>query len=121
DEHNAHGDRDRPSLPKIEDSASKCEHSGEGHNEDGPYFEHIGEGVGVLIRMRRIGVEKSAAIGAEFLDRFLARYWPDGDDLFDALKRRRFERSGERLRGSERNERESDDDRQRQQYVKGRP
>jgi len=26
--------------------------------------------------MRRIGVEKSAAIGAELLNRFLARHWP---------------------------------------------
>ena len=120
DEHNAHGDRDRSSLPEIENRASKCEHGREGDNEDGPYLEHVGEGVGVFERMRGIGVKEAAAICAKLLDRLLARHWANGYDLLGSLKRRRFDRASECLRSSERDERKSDDDRQRQQYVERR-
>ena len=64
--------------------------------------------------MRSIGVEEAAAIGAEFLDRFLARNRTNGDDLFGALERRRLERAGKRLRASECDKRQRDDDRDRQ-------
>jgi len=70
--------------------------------------------------MRGVGVKEAAAICAKLLDRFLARHWANGYDLLGSLERGRFDRASERLRSSERDERKSDDDRQRQQYIKRR-
>ena len=90
-EHDAHGDGDGASLPEIEHRAPESEDGREGNDEQRPNLQHVGDGVGVLIRMRSIGVEEAAAIGAEFLDRLLARNRTDGNDLLGALERRRFE------------------------------
>ena len=70
--------------------------------------------------MRGIGVEEAAAIGAEFLDRLLAGDGAYGERLLRALERRRFDRTLERLRHAESDEREGDDDRERQEHVKRR-
>ena len=63
--------------------------------------------------MRGIGVEESAAICAELLDRLLTSDRTDRNDLFRALKRCRFSRAGKRLRHSECDERDRDEDRER--------
>ena len=39
--------------------------------EDRPHLDEIGERVGILERMRGVGVEEAAAVGAELLDRYL--------------------------------------------------
>ena len=67
--------------------------------------------------MGGIGVEEAAAVGAEFLDRLLARHRPEGG-LLGAFERRHVDGAVKRLRHAERNERERDDDRERQQHVK---
>ena len=72
---------------------------------------------GILERMRGIGVHEAAAVGAELLDRLLARHRPDRNGLLGAFERRRVDRTGQRLRHAERDEDEREDDRDRQQDV----
>ena len=71
--------------------------------------------------MRGIGVEEAAAVGAKFLDGFLARDRTNGNDLLGPFQRRRLESAGQSLRRAEHDQREGDDDRQRQQNIKCRP
>ena len=71
--------------------------------------------------MRRIGVEKAAAVGAELLDDLLARHRADRDGLFRAFQRRRVNRSGERLRHAERDQHKRADESDRQENVEGDP
>ena len=49
----------------------------DGDDEQRPDLEDVGPGVRVLERMRGIGVEEAAAVGAELLDRLLARHRAD--------------------------------------------
>ena len=76
---------------------------------------------GILERVRRIGVEEAAAVGAELLDDLLARDRPDRDRLLRPLERRRVDRAGERLRHAERDEREREDEGDRQEEVERDP
>ena len=67
--------------------------------------------------MRGVRVEEAAAVGAELLDRLLARHGADGNDLLRPFQRRRFDRAGERLRNAERDKRERDKDGDGQEHV----
>ena len=84
-----------------------------------PDLEKVGPGVGVFERMRRIGVEEAAAVGAELLDDFLARHRPDRYGLFRAFQRRCVDRAGQRLRYAQSDEDQRADDRDRQEDVEG--
>ncbi len=77
--------------------------------------------VGVLVRMRRVGVEEAAAVGAELLDGELTGDRTLRDRLLGAFERRRIDVLAEVLRHAERDKRECRDDRQRQQHVKRDP
>ena len=71
--------------------------------------------------MRRIGVEKAAAVGPKLLDNLLARHRADRDGLFRALQRRCVDRAGQRLRYAERDEDQRPDHCDRQEDVKRDP
>jgi hypothetical protein len=51
------------------------------------HLDEIGHGARMLEGMRGIGVEDATAIGAELLDRLLARHREEGDGLAPALER----------------------------------
>ncbi len=70
--------------------------------------------------MGRVHIEEAAAIGAELLDRHLARHRTKGDGLARALQRRRVEGGGERLRHAGQGEKEGKQQRAGQQDVEGR-
>ena len=91
DEDNAHGGEDGPALTLIADHAA--EHIGErgADGEDRHDLEQIGERRRILERVRRVGVEEAAAIGAEHLDGNLRRDRSDGDGLLGAFQRRRVD------------------------------
>ena len=104
----------------IEDRTPKGERRREGDDEQSPDFQHVGKRIRALERMRGIGVEEAAAIGAEFLDRLLAGDRAYGQRLLGALERRRLDRTLKRLRHAESDQGERDDDRHRQEHVKRR-
>ncbi len=58
---------------------------GEGEGEEHPDLGHVGDRVGVLERVRRVGVVGAAAVLADLLDRLLAGDGPAGDRLLAAL------------------------------------
>ena len=59
----------------------KAKHRAGGDQEDRDHLEEIGQRGRVFIRMRGIGVEEAAAIGAQHLDRFLRGDRAHGDRL----------------------------------------
>ena len=50
--------------------------------EDGEHLEEVGERRGILERMRGVGVDVAAAVGAEHLDGDLRGHRPLDDGLF---------------------------------------
>src|SRR3984885_4918795 len=71
DEDDRHSGEDGPSLARIADHAPKGEAQGGGNQQHRDHLQKIGQGRGILVRMRGIGVEKAAAIGTQHLDRLL--------------------------------------------------
>jgi hypothetical protein len=67
-------------------------------SEDRDHLHEIRQRRRVLERMRRIGIEEAAAIGAEHLDRDLRGDRAHRDGLLGALKRGRIHVRAERLR-----------------------
>ena len=118
---NRHRGQNRPALTHVADRAAEGENGGDRDQQQRPDLEKVGPGVGVLERMRRIGVEEAAAVGAELLDDLLARHRPDRDGLLRAFQRRCVDRAGQRLRHAERDEDQRADDRDRQQEVERDP
>ena len=73
--------------------------------------------VRVLERVRGVGVEEAAAVGAQHLDDFLRGDRPLGDHLLGALERGRLGVGAEILRHALPDEEQADDDADRQQDV----
>ena len=113
----AHDGEDRPALALAADHAA--EHVGEcrADREDRPHLEQVGQRARVLERMRRVGVEEAAAVGAELLDGVLRGDRPLRDDLLGAFQRRRLGVGVEVLRHAADDQHQRDDDRERQQDV----
>jgi len=82
DEQQRHGNKDRPALTGIAHHAAEGVAESGWNQEDRQHGQEIGEGRGILERVRRVGIEEAAAIGAELLDRFLRGDRPHGEDLF---------------------------------------
>ena len=71
DEDRGHRREHRPALARVADQAPEGEAQRAGDEEDGQHLAEVGERRRVFIRVRRVGVEDAAAVGAEQLDRFL--------------------------------------------------
>ena len=98
DEQHAHDREDRPALALVADHAA--EHIGErrADREDRDHLDEVRQRGRILERMRGVGVEEAAAIGAEHLDRDLRGDRADRDGLLGAFERRRVDIGAERLR-----------------------
>ena len=114
---NAHGREDSAPLAHIADDAAESEHGGDGDQQQRPDLQDVGPGVRILERMRRIGVEEAAAVGAEFLDDFLARHRPDRNGLFRSFEGCRVDGAGKRLGHAQSDKDEREDERNRQKNV----
>ena len=66
--------------------------------EDQQHLDQVGQRAGILERMRRVGVEEAAAVGAQHLDDFLRGHRSLRDDLLGAFQRGRLGVGGEVLR-----------------------
>ena len=120
-EQDHHRGEDRPALPGVPDRLAERPGQPRAEREDRQHLDEVRDVAGVLERMRRIGVEEAAAIGAEHLDRDLRRDRAERDDLLRAFHRRRGDRAGERLRDAERDQHQRIDDADRQQDVERDP
>ena len=80
-EHEGHDGQQRPALAGVTDHAAKGVAQRSRNKQDRQQFEEIGKRRGILDRMRRIGVEESAPVGAELLDRNLRSGGTDCDRL----------------------------------------
>ncbi len=85
-------------MPLVADHAA--EHVGQrgAEREDRDHLHEIRQRGRVLERVRGVGVEKAAAVGAEHLDRDLRGDRADRDGLLGAFQRRRVDVRAERLR-----------------------
>ena len=80
-EKDAHDRENRPALALLSDHPAEDIGERRANREDQNDLDEIGQCVRILVRMRRIGVEKAAAIGAHHFDDFLAGHLPLGDQL----------------------------------------
>ncbi len=116
-EQHRHGAEDRPALPLVADHPAEDVGQRRAEREDGDHLHEVAEGRGVLERVRGVGVEEAAAVGAEHLDRHLARDGPERDRLLGAFERRRLGIGTERLRDALPHEEQRVDGAERQQHV----
>ena len=117
---------ERPALPRVLDHVAERVGEAGAEHEDQQHLHEVRERRRALERVRRVGVEEAAAVGAELLDGFLRRDGPLRDGL-----RRAFDRLGdgvgmEVLDDALRAQDERRDDRDRKQDVErarasGRP
>ena len=86
-EHHGHRRENRPALPRVLYRFSKRVSQAGSQREDQHHLHQIRQRRGIFIRMRRVGIEKSAAVGAQHLDGFLRRQRSLLDHLCRALQR----------------------------------
>ena len=117
EEQQGHRREDRPALPRIADRLTEgpCQPAADG--EDRQHLDKVRKRRGVFERVRRIGVEEAAAVGAEHLDRFLAGDRPERQRLPGPFEGRRHHRAGKGLRYTERDIDQRQHDRRRQQDI----
>ena len=117
DKQDAHDGQDRPALTLVADHAA--EHIGQAcaEHEDGQHLDEVRQRGRVLERMRGVGVEEAAAIGAEHLDGDLRGDRADGDGLSGAFQRGGVDVRSERLRNALPNQKQCVDDADRHQDV----
>jgi hypothetical protein len=81
-----HGRQHGPALLLISGHAAEGVGQRGRNAKDEHHLDEIGEGRRVLERMRAVGVEEAAAVGAQLLDRFLRRHGAEGNDLRRAFQ-----------------------------------
>ena len=98
DEEHAHDREYGPALALIADHAA--EHVGQRRpdGEDRDHLHEVRQRGRILERVRRVGVEKAAAVGAEHLDGDLRGHRADRDRLLGAFERGRVDVGPDRLR-----------------------
>ena len=121
DEQDCHRGKDGPTLALVADHAA--EHVGErgADREDRDHLDKVRQRGGIFERVRRVGVEKAAAIGAEHLDRDLRGDRAHRNGLLAAFERGRVHVRAERLRHALPDQEQCVDDAHRQQDVERAP
>ncbi|MEY9245258.1 hypothetical protein ABIF27_005913 [Bradyrhizobium elkanii] len=87
DEQDAHHGEDRPAVALVTDHAAEHVGHGGAEREDRDHLHEVRQRGRILERMRRVGVEEAAAIGAEHLDRNLRGDRSERDALLAAFQR----------------------------------
>ena len=121
-EEDKHGGEDGPSVARRAGHAAQRVGEPGGNDEDGEDLEEVGERRGVLEGMGAVGVEESAAVGAQHLDGFLRgdRALADGLGLRRLLERMRDGVLAEVLRNALGDQQQRIDERAGQQDVEQR-
>ena len=76
DEQRGHRAEDGPALLGVLGHAAVRVRQRRRNAEDEQHLDHVGDRRRVLERMRAVGVEEAAAVGAELLDDFLRGHGP---------------------------------------------
>ncbi|MND30249.1 hypothetical protein D3C80_207780 [compost metagenome] len=118
EEQHAHSTEDRPALSLVTDHAAEDVGQRRADRKDRHHLDQIGDRIRIFERMRRIGVEETATIGAEHLDRKLRGDRAERDRLFRTFQRRGFHVSAKGLRHAEKDEDQRQQDAERQKQVK---
>ena len=71
-EQDKHRREDGLALPGILDTDAEGEAAGDRNQQQAGHLDDVGEGIGVLIRMRRVRAKEAAAVGAGLFDGNLA-------------------------------------------------
>ncbi|MCY1403166.1 hypothetical protein D9M71_183330 [compost metagenome] len=114
-----HAGNDRPTLAQVLDVVAEGEHQRHGDQDDRRQFEQVAPGGGVLERVRRVDTEETATVGAQLLDRNLARSRPQRDDLVGTLQGHRMGILCEGLRHALPHQEQGQQQAQGQQAVEG--
>jgi len=112
-----HGGEHRPALPLVADHAAEHRGQAGAEDKDGDHLDQVGERRRVLERVRRVGVEEAAAVGAQHLDCLLRGDRAEREGLLGAFQRGRIDIGTQRLRHALPDVDQGDDDRHRQQHV----
>ena len=75
EEEQGHGPEHRPPVPRLARHHPERDRQAGGDGEDEEHLEQIRKRSGILERMRAVGIEKTAAIRAKFLDDLLGCDW----------------------------------------------
>ena len=81
EEHDHHRRVDRVALAAVAGHPPVHEYERRGDDQHGQHLDEVREPGRVLERVRRVGVEEAAAVGAQLLDRLLGGDRPDRDRL----------------------------------------
>jgi hypothetical protein len=109
-----HGD-DRVALPVVLDQPAERARKAERDEQEEEVLEPVAERVGVLERVRGVGVVEAAAVGPQLLDRLLAGNRTAGDGLMSAGQGRDRVRGVQVLHDAGADQHDGAEDRQRQQ------
>jgi ribosomal protein S15P/S13E len=86
DEHDRHRGQHRPALARVADHLAEGVAQRRRDQQDRQHLQEVGQRRRVLERMRRVGVEEAAAVGAELLDRLLRGDRPIGSVCLSVLR-----------------------------------
>ncbi len=80
-EKNRHGREHGPALARVTDHAAECVSQRGGNQDEAQHLEEIRQRSGILVRVSGVGIQEAAAVGSEFLDRFLGSHRSHGQRL----------------------------------------
>ena len=117
EEQDPHDHQQGPPLALRSHHAAEGVGQGRADHKDQRHLEDIGEGARVFEGVGGIGVEKTAAVAAQELDRFLRRHGPERDRLLGAFEGDGVRRVRQGLGNPHRGQNNRADQRQRQEHV----
>jgi hypothetical protein len=116
-EQDAHRSKDGPALPRITDHLAERIGEAGWNYEDQNHLQEIRKRRGVLVGVRRVGVEEASAIDAEHFDHFLRSSRPLRDSLCSAFQSGDLRVGSKILNHTLRDQHEGPKDRNREQDV----
>src|SRR5713101_4002245 len=91
DKQDRHRRKQGPSLAPVADHFAEGVSQSRADRKDREHLEEVGQRSRILVRMRRVGIEESAAVSAQFLNHILRSDRSLGYRLRTALERRRID------------------------------
>jgi hypothetical protein len=118
DQQRAHDAVQNPGLPAVADHLAEAEHDRTRQHDHQQRLHQVGDGGCILKRMRGVGIEEAAAIGAQMLDGLKRGYRPECDRLVSSLHRMRGDDGGEGLRLTLLDHQQREHERSRHQHAR---
>ena len=119
-EHHGKGGEYGPALARVLHHFSEGVSQGRRDHQQHPHFEQVSKWRRIFERMGGVGIEEASAVGAQFLDGFLGGHRSLRDDLLGAFHGGHGGVGLQILNHALRAQKQSADERYRQQHVQGR-